>query len=168
MTTLNLSLVLAGGQVVGAVIGAFFAVVAEMRYVAALRDGKVTTKERRHIVATGRGLRFGMTLVLLSSLGLAALTVAHGSGKDLLLSPSFGALFGVVLLIGAVSWLMAKRPKTFVWGSLVTFSAWWYLVYMTLGALPIRSLMAALALFGAVLLLLSIILHSGRALARRK
>ncbi len=157
---------LALGQLMGAVVGAASAVLAEVWYLEALRDGKVTRKENKHIAVATHGLRFGMSLVLLSSLGLLVTDYLLGGGRSAVLTPSYGALFGIIVLIFAISWTMSKRPKTFAWGSLVTFSAWWFMVYLTLGALPIDSLVAAAGIFLGTLLLLSVILHSARSFAR--
>ena len=167
MSHFDYTAVFALGQLVGATIGAVYAILAELRYLQAIRDGKVTTRERRHILATQRGLRFGMSVVLLSSLGLVLVGYVN-QGAGFVLAPSYLAFVGLVVLIVTLSWVMSKRPRTFVWASLLTFTGWWYMVYLTMGALPVTSLAAAVSMYLVVLALLSSILHGARSFAKRR
>ena len=57
-------------QALGALGGALAVVWGELAYVRAMRDGKIDSAERTHLRIIAHGLRFGMMLLLLSSLGL--------------------------------------------------------------------------------------------------
>ena len=57
-------------QALGAFVGTFTAIWSELVYIRAMRDGKIDTAERAHLDVIAKGLRFGMTLLLLSSFAL--------------------------------------------------------------------------------------------------
>ena len=56
-------------QALGALGGALAAVWGEASYIRAVRAGHLDRAERAHLDAIAKGLRFGMVLLLLASLG---------------------------------------------------------------------------------------------------
>lgn len=149
---------LAGSQALGAFIGAGMAIWSELAYIRAMRDGKIDAAERTHLEALGKGLRFGMTLLLLSSLGLVIVDYELGLSPQPALSASYWMLIVLALLIIGISWALSRRFVSFALGSAVIFSSWWFLVFLTIGQLPATSfgaaiflLLVATALFYALL-----------------
>src|SRR3989344_9268396 len=101
MTTLIAFLVFC--QALGALIGAVTAVWSELAYVRAMRDGKVDTAERAHLAVIAHGLRYGMTLLLLASLGLVIVAYMRGSPLQPALTPSYWTFIALALLVISVS-----------------------------------------------------------------
>lgn len=134
-------------QALGACIGTFSALQGELAYIRAMRDGKIDVAERRHLDALARALRFGMTLLLVASLGLVvAMYAAHASLQPAL-TPSYWTLIALALLVITISWALSRRHVSFAMGSALAFTGWWFLAYLTLGWLPPVSFGAAVALF---------------------
>ena len=134
-------------QVLGAFSGAFSAVWGEIAYVRAMRDGKVDAAERAHLDIIARALRWGMSLILLSSLGLVVVAYAMQTAEQPAFSASYWALVALALIVIGVSHALSRKTVSFALGSAVVFTAWWFLAYLTLGWLPIRSFGAAVAFF---------------------
>ncbi len=156
METLVLFLVFC--QAFGAFIGAFMAVWSEMIYVRAMRDGRIDVAEREHLEVIVKGLRFGMTLLLLASFALVVVGYVLRFSIQSALSPSYWTSIVLALLIISVSWALSRRHISFALGSAVVFTAWWFLAFLTIGRLPPLSfgaslffLIIATALFYALL-----------------
>ncbi len=141
-------------QALGASVGAFTALWGEFSYIRAMRDGKLDVAERAHLHIIGRGLRFGMTLLLLASLGLVIVAYTlHGTPQPAL-TPAYWTLIVLALLIIGVSWALARRHISPALGSATAFTAWWFLAYLTLGLLsplPLSSSIALLVVATAVI-----------------
>jgi len=134
-------------QAFGAFIGAFAAICGEIAYILAMRDGEIDTAERAHLRFIGKGLRFGMTLLLLASLGLVITSfVLHGTVQPAM-TASYWIFSLLILLVIGISWALARKQISFALGSAISFAAWCFLTYLTLGLLPMISFSAALALF---------------------
>ena len=134
-------------QAFGALIGAFTALWGEIAYIHAMRDKKIDAAERAHLHAIGKGLRFGMMLLLLASLALVIVSYSLHGALQPALTASYWMFIIIALLIVGISWALARRKIPFAVGSAICFAAWWFLAYLTLGLLPIVSFDAALALF---------------------
>lgn len=133
-------------QALGAAIGAVMALWSEFAYLRAIQDGKVDVAERRHIDIIAKGLRFGMTLLLLSSLGLVVTAYTLNAAPQPALTPSYWILILLSVLIICISWALSRRRVSFTLGSAVIFTSWWFLSYLTLGWLPAFSFGSAVAL----------------------
>lgn len=134
-------------QALGALVGAFSAVWGELSYVHAMRDGRVDRAERRHLDALARALRFGMTTLLLASLGLVIIAYRAQTSVPPGLTATYWAFIALALLITFLSWALSKKRISFTLGSAAIFTAWWFLAYMALGRLPALSFGAAVALY---------------------
>ena len=155
-------------QALGAVGGAFAAVWGELAYVRAARDGRIDDAERTHLRIIANGLRFGMTLVLLSSFGLVVIAYVVRAATQPALSASYWTLIALALLVTGVSWALSRRRISFTLGSAAVFTAWWFLAYLTLGWLPPLSFGAAVAFLVVATAMFYAVLAYGRQLALRK
>jgi hypothetical protein len=162
IATPTLVLFLVVGQAVGAVIGALMAVWSEIAYVRAIRDRKVTHAERAHLRAVGRGLRFGMTILLVSSFGLIITAYVSENTLEPLLSPSFATLAALALVILISSWALSKRQAAFLVSSATAFTAWWFLVYLTFGQLPTASYTVTALFFAITVIVFAAVMHGHR------
>ncbi len=154
-------------QAFGALIGAFLAIWGEFSYIRALRDGKIDTAERAHLQMIARGLRFGMTLLLLSSLGLLIEAYLFSFPQPAL-TVSYWTLIALALLIISVSWALSRKSISFALGSASIFTAWWFLVYLSFGWIPPMSFGATVMSFVIATALFYGILHYARLLATPK
>ncbi len=155
-------------QTLGALGGSGAVVWGEIAYMRALRDGKVDRAERAHLESIALGLRFGMLLLLLSSLGLVVIAYLEKSAAPPALRPSYWILITLSLLIVWASWALSRGRISFSYGSAILFSAWWFLSYLTLGWLPTLTLGSAVAAFVIVTALFYALLQSTRFLFARK
>lgn len=155
-------------QAAGALLGAITAVWGELAYFRAVRDGKIDTAEYEHIKRIAIGLRFGMTGMLLSSLGLVVVAYLQKAYPQPATTPGYWTLVLVSLLIVSVSWALSRKRISFARGSVVIFSAWWFLAYLSLGWLPPLTFGAMTALFVVATALFYAFLHSARFLALRR
>ncbi len=133
-------------QALGASVGAFVSVWSELAYIRAMRDGKLDAAERVHLNTIANGLRFGMTILLLSSLGLVITAYISHAALQPALTPAYWALIALALLIIGISWTLSRRHISFALGSAAVFTAWWFLAYLTLGWLSAFSFGSAAAL----------------------
>lgn len=156
-------------QALGAFVGAFFAVQAELAYVRAVRDRKIDHAERLHLNASLRGLRFGMSILLLSSLALVAVAYTLRIGERSLLSENYWALVVLALLITAISWALSRKRISFAFGSATAFAGWWFLVFLTLDQIPPLSIGTATAFFAiATAIFYALLTYARSLLAHRK
>jgi len=154
-------------QALGAFIGAFVSVWSEIVYVRAMRDGHVDAAERMHLSMLARGLRFGMLLLLLASFGLIIVDYQLRLAFQPALSSSYWISVMLALLIIGSSWALSRRRISFAFGSAAAFAAWWLLVYLTFGFLPL-SFGAAAALYLVLAAILYGVLILVRSVALRK
>lgn len=155
-------------QALGASAGAFTAVWSEIAYIRAMRDGKIDVAERAHLRSIAGGLRFGMSIMLLSSLGLVIVAYLLAKTLQPALSWSYWILIALAFIIIGVSWALSRRRISFALGSAIVFTAWWFLAYLTLGLLPSISFGSAAAFFAIATAIFYAVLQSIRFLALRK
>lgn len=155
-------------QALGACIGAFAALWSEISYVLALHDGKIDAAERAHLRAIGKGLTFGMTILLLASLALIIVSYTLHGALQPALTASYWIFIMLALLIIGVSWALARKKISFAMSSAISFTAWWFLVYLTLGLLPFASFVSAFALFVILVAVCYAVLYYVRLLASPK
>ncbi len=149
-------------QVFGAFVGAFTTLWGEIAYVRAMRDGTIDEAERAHLRIIARGLRFGMSLILLSSLGLVVVAYALKEALQPALSAGYWISISLALLIIGVSWALSRQRVSFALGSALVFTAWWFLAYLTIGWLPPLSFGAAVAYYVVVAALMYALLAFAR------
>lgn len=133
-------------QALGASVGAITTLWGEFAYIRAMQDGKIDVAERAHMNIIARGLRFGMTLLLLSSLGLVVFAYAMQSMPQPALTPTYWTLIMLSILIIGISLALSRKKISFAFGSAIIFTAWWFLSYLTLGLLPVNSFSSVVAL----------------------
>lgn len=155
-------------QALGALVGAGTAVWGELAYIRAMRDGAIDAAERAHMIVIARGLRFGMSLLLLSSFALIVVDYMLQSSVQPALSTGYWISILLSLLIIGVAWALSKRRITFTFGSAIIFTAWWFLAYLMLGQLPGLSFGSAIALFVLATFIFYALLQYGRFLILRK
>ncbi len=155
-------------QALGASIGACMAVWSEIAYLRSMRDGRIDVAERAHIRVIARGLRFGMSLLLLASLGLVIAAYAFSAAPQPALTPSYWTLIALALLVISVSWALSRRHVSFALGSATIFTAWWFLVYLSFGWLPPLSFGAAVMSFVIATAIFYGVLQYARLLASSK
>lgn len=155
-------------QALGAFIGAFAAVWGELAYIRAMRDGKIDAAERAHLHVIGHGLRFGMSLLLLASLGLVIVAYAKHAALQPALSASYWIVIVLALLVIGISWALSRQRISFAFGSAIAFTAWWFLAYLTLGWIPPLSFGAAVAFFVIATAIFYALLQYARFLALHK
>jgi hypothetical protein len=134
----------------------------ELAYIRAMRDGTVDVAERAHLRVLARGLRFGMTLLLLSSFGLVVTAYMLHADLQPALSASYWTSVALALLIVYVSWALSRHRISFALGSAIVFAAWWFLAFLTIGQLPALSFGAAAALLVVTTAIFYAVLQYGR------
>lgn len=120
-------------QALGALVGVVATVWGELAYLRALRDGKVDAGERAHLRSIAHGLRYGMTLLLVSSTALVIVAYVLRAATQPALTGSYWMLIIIALLVISVSWALSRKKISFALGSAGVFTAWWFLVFLTLG-----------------------------------
>jgi hypothetical protein len=144
---MNLAALLVFLQAAGALTGAVSAVLGELAFIRAMRDGHVDRAERAHLDHIARGLRFGMLLLLLASCGLVVLAYHEGGVVQPALTASYWTLIVLALLVVYASWALSRGRLSFSLGSAIVFTGWWFLSYLALGLFPVLSFGAALAFY---------------------
>ena len=152
-------------QALGASIGAVMTLWSEFAYLNAMRDEKIDVAERKHLDIIARGLRFGMTLLLLASLGLVVTAYTLHAAPQPALTPAYWVLILLALLIIGISWALSRRHVSFALGSAIIFTSWWFLSYLTLGWLPTQSFGSAVALLVVATAVVYALFHYIRFLA---
>lgn len=155
-------------QALGALVGAGSTVWGEIAYIRALRDGKIDHAERAHLRAIAHGLRWGMTLLLISSFALVVIAYLSHSGAQPAVTASYWTLVTFALLIVYVSWALSRKHLSFALGSAIAFTAWWFLAYLTIGWMPVLSFGATVAFFVIATGIFYAILQYARFLAHPK
>lgn len=152
-------------QALGALVGAVTSVWGELAYIRDMRDGKIDTAERAHLNIIARGLRFGMILILLASLGLVIVAYTSGAALQPALTPAYWTLIMLALLVVGISWALFRRHISFAFGSAALFTSWWFLVYLTLGLLSPLSFGSSAALLVVATAIIYALLRYVRILA---
>lgn len=162
-----LTLLLVSLQALGALVGAGAAVWGELSYIRAVREGKIDRPERAHLERIALGLRFGMLLLLVSSLGLIISSYLLNVAAPPVLTPEYWTLIFLALLVVWASWALSRGRVTFSYGSAIVFSGWWFLVYLTFGWFPHLSFGAAVASFVIITAVFYALLKTTRHFATR-
>lgn len=152
-------------QALGAVIGAVSAVWGELAYMRAIRDGQIDRAERAHMNAIGRGLTWGMTLLLFASLALVFAAYALKAAEQPAVSAGYWILITLALIVTTVSWALSRGRISFALGSAAVFTGWWSLAFLTLGQVPPLTFGAAAAFFIVATAIFYALLQYARLLA---
>lgn len=155
-------------QALGALIGAFATIWGELAYIRAMRDGKIDHAERAHLRTIAHGLRFGMTLLLISSFALVVVAFLSRASLQPVLTSSYWTLIVLALLVVYISWALSRKRISFALGSAIAFTAWWFLAYLTLGWMPTLSFGATITFFIVATAIFYAILGYARSLALHK
>lgn len=153
-------------QALGASVGAVMTLWSEFAYLLAMRDGQMDVAERKHLDIIARGLRFGMTLLLLASFGLVVTAYILRTAPQPALTPAYWVLILLTILIIGTSWSLSRKKISFALGSAIIFTSWWFLSYLTLGWLSPLTFGSAVALLVVATVVTYALLHYIRLLAR--
>jgi len=146
-------------QVLGALVGVCTAIWGELVYIHAVRDGKIDTAERAHLNVIARGLRFGMTLLLIASFGLIVVSFILHVAVQPAQTASYWIFITLALLIIGISWALSRQNISFALGSAAALTAWWLLAYLVLGQFPLLSFGSAAALYVVLTVVIYAVLH---------
>lgn len=135
------------GQVLGAALGVAAAIWGEIAYLRMMRDGKIDEAERAHLTFIARGLRYGMTIILFSSLGIVVEEYLQRAALQPALSAGYWALMMLAILVTIITWALSRKLVSFSFGSVLVFSGWWFLSFHSLGLMSQYSFGSAVALF---------------------
>lgn len=155
-------------QALGASVGALTTVWSELAYIRAMRDGAIDQAERAHLYIIAHGLRWGMSLLLLSSLGLVVVAYALDFSLQPAMTAGYWVLIVLAFIVVVISWALSRHRVSFALGSATLFTAWWFLAYLTLGKLSPLSFGAAAAFFVVATAMFYAVLASARFFALRK
>jgi len=164
----NLVIFLLFCQTLGACIGVFTSVWSEFAYIHAMRNGRIDSAERTHLNIIAKGLRFGMTILLIASFALVIIAYSLHGALQPALTASYWTFISLSLLIIGVSWALSRQHVSFALGSAAIITAWWLLAYLTLGQLPIFFFGSAIALYVVLTAIVYVVLRYIRILALHK
>ncbi len=134
-------------QMFGTFVGAFTAIWSQVAYIRAMQDGTIDAAEQAHLRVIREGLRFGMTLILLSSLGLVIMAYVLHTSYQPAVTTNYWISIVLSLLIIGFSWAVSRHRVSFKFSSAAIFTAWWFLAYLTIGWLPTITFGAAIAFY---------------------
>jgi len=155
-------------QALGALAGAFTAVWGEIAYIHAMRNGRIDSAEREHLLVIDKGLRFGMALLLLASFALVIVSFFLHYELQPAMTVSYWIFILFALLVIFISWALARKNISFELGSSAAFSAWWLLSLLALGWLPVASFGTAVSLYVVLTAVMYAVFHYIRLLALPK
>ncbi len=112
----------------GAGIGAAGITFAEVRYLKAVADGNIDTHERDYIRTTFWALRWGMAIVLLSSIALGIVQYQLPGAPQAVLAVSFWASTTIALVIILAGYALAKGIMPWSIASALGFAGWWMIL----------------------------------------
>jgi hypothetical protein len=116
--------VLALVHTLGAALGAAGVTFAEILYLKASADGRIDRRERDYVRAAFWALKWGMGVVLLSSIALIFAQYAAG-GAQLVLMPAFWASLTLALVILLCGYELSKKRIPWAVATGFGFAAWW-------------------------------------------
>lgn len=154
-------------QAAGAAIGAGGAVFAEIFYLRAIQDGKIDTAERAHLLIIVRGLKWGMILLLVGSIGLVVTAFAYAVPVQPAETHAYWVEMGLVFAIIFASWALRRKLMGFMLSSAAIFTGWWFLAFLVFGRLPSMSVGEAVALYLVTTTLIMVMLLYARMLMTR-
>ena len=153
-------------ELCGALIGAAFSIRAEYAWLKAMRDGHIDRAERAHLDEIADGLRYGMVLLVVSSIALVFLSYASGAPLQPATTGTYWSMMTVILVIVIAAWAHSHEWIGFSLASAAVFSGWWFLLYLIIGFVPSVSFGELVGAFIASTILLYAILYGARKLPR--
>jgi small-conductance mechanosensitive channel len=124
------ALILSALHTIGAVLGAGGVTFAELLYAQGIADGKIDASEEKHIRATFFSLRWGMSLLLISGVGLIVVEyLLPNTPQHVMLTPFWvmNTLTVVILLFG---FLLSRRTISLWLGGSVALTSWWMILIL--------------------------------------
>jgi hypothetical protein len=120
---LHLALVIV--HIVGTILGVGGATLAEVLYLASLKDGTVDSDEKHMMHANYWMIRVGLAIAVLSGIALVWWWVSIGGNRWPLESPKvwFKDLLVLVIIVNAV--LLSRRLIPMWLGASLSFTSWW-------------------------------------------
>jgi hypothetical protein len=119
----------------GALIGVGMVTFAEVFYTKAASDGIIDHHERKYLRHLFNGLRFGMTLVLVSSFGLIVLEYLIPNAPQDVLAAPFWTLQTLTLLVLLFGSMLSRKRGAWWFASAAVLTAWWIMLLIDLGFL---------------------------------
>jgi hypothetical protein len=119
----------------GAIICAGYVAFAEFFYTKAASDGIIDHHERKYLRHLFSGLRFGMSIVLVSSIALIVLEYLLPDSPQDVLSAPFWALQTLTLLVLFFAWLLSRKNAEWWFVSAAILTGWWMMLLIDLGYL---------------------------------
>ena len=123
-------------QAIGAIMGAGGAIFGQLAYFRAIKDGRIDRAERDHLRIIANGLRFGMMLLLISSIALVLAAFINSDPLQPALTSSSWILMTLALVVIWASWALSKRRLPFWLGSAIIFTGWWMIALLAFGRFP--------------------------------
>lgn len=155
-------------QMFGTFVGAFTAIWSQIAYIKAMRDGTIDAAEQAHLRIIAEGLRFGMLLILVSSLGLVIIAYWLHTSYQPAVTSNYWISITLSLLIIGFAWALSRHRVSFRFGSAAIFTAWWFLTYLTVGWLSEITFGAAVAFYVVTTAIFYAVLTSIHFFALRK
>ena len=150
-------------QALGAVVGVVYAILAELAWMAAVKDGRLDRAERVHLTHLANGLRFGMASILISSFGLVVIAYFK-HGMQPAETASYWTMILLAVLVVGLSWALSRKKIPFALGSAAIFTGWWFLALLVLGQVPEMNFGSALAFYAVATSVFAGILYYSRML----
>lgn len=149
-------------QALGALTGTSAAVLGEYFYIKAVRDGKIDAAERFHLRTASQGVRYGMTLIVITSFALVITDYLREVPVQPALRVEYWIYSTLVLLVIGFSWALSRGHVSFALGSAVTLSGWIFITYLSFAREPLLSFGSTVALFIIATAVLYAVLHYAR------
>jgi hypothetical protein len=151
----------------GAIIGTAFVTWGEIFYTRAAADERIDHHERKYLRHLFRSMKFGMLLVLISSVALVVLEYLVPTAPETVLTSPFWALQTFVWLILILGWLLSKDRVAWWFGSAAILVAWWMIVLIDFGFLDSYTYLVLIAAYVVVTFVLAGLLGYVRIWTRR-
>lgn len=148
-------------HVIGTVLGAGGATIAEVHINTALRDNQVNADEGALLHGTYKVIRVGMALIILSVLGMVWYQIVNDAPGRLLTDKVwFKEFLFIIIIANAVA--ISNRWVPLWLGAATSFTGWWMATILgALGYMP-YSFLAYTILFVGLVLVMAFILHQIR------
>lgn len=130
VTLTDAAIALSSLHTLGALLGAGSVTLAEWWYLHGVAHGKLDAVETRHIKSTFFGLRWGMSLVLLSGLGLIVVEYFLPEVPQHVLFTPFWMTNALTVLILILGFLLSRKLVPLWFGGSASFTAWWMIVLL--------------------------------------
>ncbi len=131
MTPTDLVFIFATLTSLGAALGAVGITMGELFYTRAAADGKIETCEKEYIRATFWTLRYGMSLVLISSIAQIVTQYFAIDAPQDVLTPAFWFSLISALCVIFAGWGIARNRIPWWLGSAIGFTGWWTIFVLT-------------------------------------